>query len=47
MTTRGPSPDINQFCKPLKSAAERAKIDHLLADAGYDSEKNHTYARET
>ncbi len=46
MTTRGPSVDINQFCKPLKPAAERVRIDHLLADAGYDSEANHQYARE-
>ena len=46
MTTRGPSVDINQFCKPLKSAAERVRIKHLLADAGYDSEKNHQYARD-
>jgi transposase len=46
MTTRGPSVDINQFCEPLKPAAERVKIDHLLADAGYDSESNHKYARE-
>jgi transposase len=47
MTTRGPSPDINQFCEPLKPAAERIKIEHLLADAGYDSEKNHEFARDT
>ena len=46
MTTRGPSPDINQFCEPLKPAAERVRIEHLLADAGYDSESNHKYARE-
>jgi transposase len=46
MTARGPSPDINQFCEPLKPAAERVKIEHLLADAGYDSESNHKYARE-
>ena len=25
MTTRGPSVDVNQFCKPLKPAAERVK----------------------
>ena len=46
MPTRGPSVDINQFCKPLKPAAERVRIEHLLADAGYDSEANHQYARE-
>ena len=46
MTTRGPSVDVNQFREPLKPAAERVKINHLLADAGYDSEPNHEYARE-
>jgi transposase len=44
--TRGPSVDINQFCKTVKPAAERVTIKHLLADAGYDSESNHRYARE-
>ena len=44
--TRGPSVDVNQFCKSVKPAAERVRIKHLLADAGYDSEKNHQYARE-
>ena len=44
--TRGPSVDVNQFCKTIKPAAERMRIKHLLADAGYDSEKNHQYARE-
>ena len=46
ITTRGPSVDVNQFCKTLKPAAEQFNIRHLLADAGYDSEKNHQYARE-
>lgn len=46
MTTRGPSVDVNQFCKPLKSAVKNRAIQHLLADAGYDSESNHCYARE-
>ena len=46
MTTRGPSVDVNQFCQPLKPAAERVRIEHILADAGYDSEQNHEYARE-
>jgi transposase len=44
--TRGPSVDVNQFCRPLKPAAERVRIEHILADAGYDSEGNHKYARE-
>ena len=46
MTTRGPSVDVNQFREPLESAAKRVTIKHILADAGYDSEPNHTYARE-
>jgi len=46
ITTRGPSVDINQFCKTVKPAADRVRIKHLLADAGYDSEANHQYARD-
>ena len=46
ITTRGPSVDVNQFCKTLKPAADQFRIKHLLADAGYDSEKNHQYARD-
>ncbi len=46
ITIRGPSPDINQFCKTLKPCVEKFRIKQLLADAGYDSEANHTYARE-
>jgi len=46
ITTRGPSPDINQFCKTIKNATETVRIEHMLADAGYDSEVNHKYARE-
>jgi len=47
VTTRGPSVDVNQFRRPLDRAARYLSIHHLLADAGYDSEANHTYARET
>jgi hypothetical protein len=47
VTTRGPSVDVNQFRRPLDRAARHVPIRHLLADAGYDSEANHTYARET
>ena len=46
ITTRGPTVDVNQFCKTLKPAADKCRIKHLLADAGYDSESNHRYARE-
>jgi len=44
--TRGPSPDVNQFCQTLEPAAEKVEIDKILADAGYDSQGNHEYARE-
>jgi hypothetical protein len=43
---RGPRVDINQFCRTLKPAANRFWNKHLLADAGYDSEANHPYARD-
>ena len=45
-STRGPSVDVNQFQKTLKPAAQKYTIEHILADAGYDSESNHRYARE-
>jgi hypothetical protein len=44
--TRGPSPDVNQFCETLAPATERVKIKKILADAGYDSQSNHEYARD-
>lgn len=46
ITTRGPSVDVNQFCKTLKPATEKLRINRILADAGYDSEGNHRYARQ-
>lgn len=46
ITTRGPSPDINQFRKTLKQAVDKVEIEKILADAGYDSQGNHEYARE-
>ena len=46
ITTRGPSVDVNQFIKTLKPALDTFTIKHILADAGYDSEANHRYARE-
>jgi transposase len=46
VTTRGPSPDINMFKNVVIPAAQKYLIDHLLADAGYDSEANHRFARE-
>ena len=46
ISSRGPSVDVNQFRKTLKPAVEKYDIEHILADAGYDSESNHRYARE-
>jgi hypothetical protein len=42
---RGPKPDVADF-RPLVSAAlARVKISRIAADAGYDSEPNHAFAR--
>jgi hypothetical protein len=46
LTTRGPGVDINQFVKILTPAAAKFAIYHILADAGYDSESNHRFARD-
>lgn len=42
---RGPSPDIKHFRSALDQARNRLPIQTLLADAGYDSEATHQYAR--
>ena len=46
ITTRGPSPDVNQFRETLEPATEKVRIEKILADAGYDSQSNHEYARD-
>ena len=46
ITTRGPSVDINQFEKTVTPALRRYTLRHILADAGYDSESNHRFARD-
>ena len=43
---RGPRPDVDRFVPLLKSVLQRVKLTTALADAGYDSEANHRYARE-
>ena len=43
---RGPKSDSGHFKKILDKLPADIKVEHLLADAGYDSEKNHQYARE-
>jgi len=44
---RGPRPDTDQFVPLLDSTLANVHIDAALADAGFDSESNHRYARET
>jgi len=44
--TRGPTPDVHQLSRLLDQLADVVRIDHLLADAGYDSEANHVLLRE-
>lgn len=44
---RGPRPDADRLVPLLDEALTRVTIGALLADAGYDSEANHVYARET
>jgi transposase len=46
VTGRGPGPDDPYFQSAVKQAASRAKMEMLLADAGYDSERAHVFARE-
>ena len=43
--SRGPCPDVAEFKLPLKRAARHVRIDTIVADAGYDSESNHRFAR--
>jgi hypothetical protein len=46
LTTRGPTPDVNMFKDIVIPATSKYHIAELLADAGYDSEANHRFARE-
>jgi Transposase DDE domain len=46
LTGRGPRPDTDRFVPLLDAALENVGVDAALADAGYDSEPNHRYARE-
>jgi hypothetical protein len=43
---RGPRPDTNRFVPLLDTTLANVRISSALADAGYDSEGNHRYARE-
>jgi hypothetical protein len=42
---RGPGPDIKHFRPALDQARRHVILKTLAADAGYDSEASHTYAR--
>ena len=43
---RGPGPDITHFERIIRQAHRRARMETLLADAGYDAEWTHCVARE-
>ena len=46
MAERGPGPDITHFERIVRQAYRRARMETLLADAGYDAEWAHRVARE-
>lgn len=43
--SRGPYPDIVHFEKAVSEAEKHVHLNVLTADAGYDSERSHTFAR--
>ena len=43
---RGPRPDTDRYVPLLKATRAQVKVKATVADAGYDSEPNHAYARE-
>jgi hypothetical protein len=46
LTGQGPRPDTNRYIPLLKATQRHVRVDATLADAGYDSEPNHQYARD-
>jgi hypothetical protein len=42
---QGPKPDVADFRPLVRAALERVRLDSIVADAGYDSEPNHVFAR--
>jgi hypothetical protein len=44
--SRGPYPDIVHYEKAVEEAEKNVHLKILTADAGYDSEKSHTFARD-
>ena len=45
-TGRGPRPDVDEFRPLVADALRRARLSLIVADAGYDSEANHAFARD-
>ncbi len=45
-TARGPKVDITEFQPLVTEALARVRLSQLAADAGYDSEANHRFARQ-
>src|SRR5579862_3566766 len=45
-TSQGPHPDTDRFRPLLFNLLRHVSTDTVLADAGYDSEANHVFARE-
>lgn len=43
---RGPKPDVADFCPLVAAALRCVAIDRIAADAGFDSEANHVFARQ-
>ena len=43
---RGPRPDVDEFRPLLAEALRNVRLAQLAADAGYDSEPNHRFARD-
>jgi hypothetical protein len=43
---RGPRPDVDEFRPLIVEALRWMRLDRVNADAGYDSEANHRFARE-
>jgi transposase len=45
LATRGPAPDVDRLIPLLDAIDPSLKLEQLSADAGYDSELNHLFAR--
>jgi hypothetical protein len=43
---RGPRPDVDEFRPLVAEALRRVRLSRVVADAGYDSEANHAFARD-